>query len=402
MIPGLTTEEEILELESQIRLLNAKVAAAVDRAADLEDAIRVYKQRERAQSASVAAGQQGAESPIEQTSTLRRMSTFMFSSKRSSAVLNDGSAPVTPTSPRKPAVDESLPLAVQLTKERQLRAQAEQNYTRLQQESEELSQTLFEEANKMVAQERKQNHQITEKLKMLADREEERTARLRHLESAMERILRVRGVLAAAPMVPGQGGPSREPRTPIRSPAAMIAAVSDHRRQEAQSPISTFPSKAQISPAKAIASGNTNTQQSSSNDKAKLNAYERARAEPPRLKTSSSSVTGTQMVLPRLKTNTSMQQAREAAQASAAHLTQEQQQHEREAAIDVEREARQARVAAAASRIHKARLQPRPARTYGNGSSPQQRLASNGVMRRPVPDLVARGKEDARTDDISI
>ncbi|ORY86193.1 hypothetical protein BCR37DRAFT_344133, partial [Protomyces lactucae-debilis] len=105
---------------------------------------------------------------------------------------------MSPTSPRKQLIDDSLPLAVQLTKERQLRMQAEQNYALLQQESEDLSQSLFEEANKMVAAERKLNHQVTEKLKMLADREEERTARLRHLEGAMERILRVRGVLAAS------------------------------------------------------------------------------------------------------------------------------------------------------------------------------------------------------------
>jgi len=64
---------------------------------------------------------------------------------------------------------------------------------------EELSVSLFEQANEMVATERKARAKLEERVGMLEKRDAEKKQRLERLEGAMERIDRVRGLLG----VPG-------------------------------------------------------------------------------------------------------------------------------------------------------------------------------------------------------
>lgn len=225
---------EILELEAQIRKLNTKVSDAVDHAADLQDELRTIKARERQEleARDLAGGETG----------LRRMSSY-FTGRRASltpSMLNgispsqSISGPSNPLQPQQSGLGlpqrggslggrasfsgttgrQSIPnsiyqlpetsstdtttadLKAQLAAEQALRKEAEAKYKALQDESETLSQSLFEEANRMVSVERKMTHVVEEKLKAHVDREADRRTRLAVLESAVDRITRVRGVLA--------------------------------------------------------------------------------------------------------------------------------------------------------------------------------------------------------------
>ena len=60
---------------------------------------------------------------------------------------------------------------------------------------EELSAQLFEQANEMVATERKARAKLEERIEILERRDVEKRKRLERLEGAMQRIERVRGLL---------------------------------------------------------------------------------------------------------------------------------------------------------------------------------------------------------------
>jgi len=65
----------------------------------------------------------------------------------------------------------------------------------MSQELEELTQSLFEEANAMVRTEKEKVARLEAKLRVLEGREEEKRRRLTELEKAVGRITRVRTVL---------------------------------------------------------------------------------------------------------------------------------------------------------------------------------------------------------------
>lgn len=215
---------EILELESQIRILNTKVSAAVDHAADLQDEIRTMKMRQRESEAAAAAAQNLSLGE----SSLRRMSTYF--SKRPSMIaaqLPSSFSPTasglpsrslslaTPTAGERPAKppseadsDSALEeLSRMLQVEKGKRQELEEKYRALQDESEVLSESLFEEANKMVSVERKEKHTLQVQLDALRNREEERMRRVEELEDAVERIVRVRGVLDTQVLAKPVGSP---------------------------------------------------------------------------------------------------------------------------------------------------------------------------------------------------
>lgn len=186
---------ELLELDSQIRSLNAKISAAVDHAADLQDELRSMRAAARQRDERDAAAAQEAEG-----SGLRSMSTY-FTGRRASGL------PVT-VPPRSNSMlpnkhmsslgkrqEDEDDISEKLKREMKMRLDLEAKYKRLQDESEVLSQSLFEEANQMVAAERKLNHVATVKLQLLQDREADRKQRLEELEAAVGRIQRVRSIL---------------------------------------------------------------------------------------------------------------------------------------------------------------------------------------------------------------
>lgn len=65
-------------------------------------------------------------------------------------------------------------------------------------ELEELTSQLFQQANEMVATERKARAKLEERVEILERRDGEKRNRLERLEGAMQRIERVRSLLAPA------------------------------------------------------------------------------------------------------------------------------------------------------------------------------------------------------------
>ncbi|TIA51579.1 hypothetical protein D6C83_04591, partial [Aureobasidium pullulans] len=82
-----------------------------------------------------------------------------------------------------------------LAKETKARVAAEKKYHELEQELEDLSATLFEQANEMVAKERKEKARLEERIKVLEERDVLSRKRLEMVEGALGRIERVRKLL---------------------------------------------------------------------------------------------------------------------------------------------------------------------------------------------------------------
>lgn len=82
-----------------------------------------------------------------------------------------------------------------LSREQALRQEAEGKLSETSREVEELSVTLFEQANEMVAAERRARAQLEERVATLEKRDGDKRKRLERLEGAMKRIERVRGLL---------------------------------------------------------------------------------------------------------------------------------------------------------------------------------------------------------------
>ena len=93
-------------------------------------------------------------------------------------------------------------LEAALRRERELRRAAEGRLNDTSREVEELSTALFEQANEMVATERRARAQLEQRVALLESRDEEKRGRLDRLEGALGRIESVRVLLAGG----GGGG----------------------------------------------------------------------------------------------------------------------------------------------------------------------------------------------------
>lgn len=91
-----------------------------------------------------------------------------------------------------PSTDDLLDA---LTREQRMRVDAERQLDASSREVEELSVTLFTQANEMVATERREKAKLEERVGELEKREGEKKKRLERLESAVGRIERVRNLL---------------------------------------------------------------------------------------------------------------------------------------------------------------------------------------------------------------
>ena len=94
-----------------------------------------------------------------------------------------------------------LPLHEQLEQERIARREGEAKYASLQSELEDLTKSLFEEANKMVSQEKEARHKAEMRVSLLEKRDNDKKKRLRDLETAVGRIGRVRELLTSEKVV---------------------------------------------------------------------------------------------------------------------------------------------------------------------------------------------------------
>jgi exonuclease VII large subunit len=89
----------------------------------------------------------------------------------------------------------NLPVEEQLQLERSAREQAEEKVASMTMELEELTQSLFEEANTMVRTEREKCARLEARLQIMESREEDKRRRLTELEKAIGRITKVRSLL---------------------------------------------------------------------------------------------------------------------------------------------------------------------------------------------------------------
>jgi hypothetical protein len=218
----LQAHSRIVDLEAQVRLLNQKAAAAVDRWADYEDELSKLREHQTPPPPPPKGEQPQRNGSLLQTST-NRLSALLSRNKstpnlrdadqdgrqqqghrsKSAASASDPAVPALPAlQPPPPLHPATEDLIKALTRERSLRKEAEGRrkeaegrLTDTSKEVEELSVTLFEQANEMVAEERRARARLEERVDELERRDVEKRRRLERLEAAMTRIERVRVLL---------------------------------------------------------------------------------------------------------------------------------------------------------------------------------------------------------------
>ncbi|KAF2808974.1 uncharacterized protein BDZ99DRAFT_509386 [Mytilinidion resinicola] len=178
-------KRRIAELESQIRLLTEKATSAVDKLADYENELRRLK----------SPPQPPPEPPRSSTDTDPARPTTSSSNKTSRFSSLLGTRRASPTEPPPLPPVPSPDLRAALEREQTLRAAAEGQLHAMSGEIEDLSVQLFQQANEMVATERKARAKLEARVAVLEERDGEKRARLERLEGAMKRIERVRGLL---------------------------------------------------------------------------------------------------------------------------------------------------------------------------------------------------------------
>ncbi|KAL2268694.1 hypothetical protein VTJ83DRAFT_3540 [Remersonia thermophila] len=243
----LKAQQRISNLEAQVRLLNQKATAAVDRWADYEDELTRLRAEldSRPQtpagppppplsslpslpSLSPSAPPAALASPpapsFLTTGAAARISALLSRKPASPAPAPLKPAPTSvpsgqlspipslpssavfppPSAGSHPTPPPSLPSSAQLTtedllaalsREQALRQEAEGKLSQTSREVEELSVSLFEQANEMVAAERRARAKLEARVGELERREGDKRRRLERLEQAVARIERVRGVL---------------------------------------------------------------------------------------------------------------------------------------------------------------------------------------------------------------
>jgi hypothetical protein len=124
----------------------------------------------------------------------RSQSRFSFLTGRLTSPVNSTNAPPLPTTSPKPAANPDL--MHELERERALRAKAEDRVRTVDSEIEELSVTLFSQANEMVAEERRARAKLEERIELLEKKDKDKMGRLDRLEKAVSRLDRVKAMLS--------------------------------------------------------------------------------------------------------------------------------------------------------------------------------------------------------------
>ncbi|ORY17121.1 hypothetical protein BCR34DRAFT_475421 [Clohesyomyces aquaticus] len=192
-------QRKIAELEAQVEMLKSKATAAVDRCADYEDQLRTMRAAQpgglprsnTSDSLGLAPARPSTEEPRPSTAnsqSAKTTSRFSFLPGRRGSPAQ--SQPVAPPPP--PDID----LIAALEAERKRREKAEEKVGKMDMEIEELSVTLFSQANEMVAAERKARAKLEARVEQLEKKDKDKMARLERLEKAVSRIDRVKAMLA--------------------------------------------------------------------------------------------------------------------------------------------------------------------------------------------------------------
>lgn len=198
-------QKQIADLQAQVRLLNEKATAAVDKWADYEDELQALR-RQLADSANAR-----AQTPTSQPASTSRFS--FLSPRKSVQNLPTPSHSPHPSVSSNPSTSNLLSsdadiaaLRESLEAEKKARKEAETKLTAASAELEDLTAQLFEQANEMVATERKERRRLEERIEVLERRDKEKIDRLGRLEGAVGRVERVKGLLAredgTRPVVP--------------------------------------------------------------------------------------------------------------------------------------------------------------------------------------------------------
>jgi len=161
----------------------------VDKLADYEDELQKLKRQQNNSPSHLL-----ATPSIAIAQSPNRLSSFLSITTRRGA--GPPSPPIDPDC--RPSSSAGLPpaeLEKALSKERALRKQAEGRLQQVTSELEELSTSLFQQANEMVADERRARSKLEQRVAQLEQREKEKVVRLGQLEQAVGRINRVKGLL---------------------------------------------------------------------------------------------------------------------------------------------------------------------------------------------------------------
>ncbi|KAF4585740.1 hypothetical protein GQ602_005045 [Ophiocordyceps camponoti-floridani] len=196
----LVARARIDELESIVRQLNHKASVAVDRWAAYEAELSRLRASRSQLDPSTA-------SPTRSSflqSAPSRLSSLLYPRKSTPSLRVD--TPSSSTLPPPPAsatttvsASATEDLLEALTREQMLRREAEGRLSATSKEVEELSASLFEQANGMVADERRARARLEERVDVLEKRDLEKRRRLERLEVAMRRIEKARDLLADKP-----------------------------------------------------------------------------------------------------------------------------------------------------------------------------------------------------------
>ncbi|THY26606.1 hypothetical protein D6D01_04397 [Aureobasidium pullulans] len=200
-----SSDIRVASLEQQVAHLTQKGVEAADQLANYEEEIRNLKTQANPRVDSplgiVAPTQQPAQS-LSRNSSITS-GKFSFLARTSSLTTASKPLPKTPAaakpSPMAPSPSSAALTDLQqaLAKETKARVAAERKYHELEQELEDLSATLFEQANEMVAKERKEKAKLEERIKVLEERDMLSRKRLEMVEGALGRIERVRKLLGS-------------------------------------------------------------------------------------------------------------------------------------------------------------------------------------------------------------
>ncbi|THZ68798.1 hypothetical protein D6C85_07227 [Aureobasidium pullulans] len=200
-----SSDIRVASLEQQVAHLTQKGVEAADQLANYEEEIRNLKTQANPRVDSPLGIVAPTQQPAQSLSRNSSITSGKFSFLTRTSSLTTASKPLPKTSATsKPSPMAPSPSSAALTdlqqalaKETKARVAAEKKYHELEQELEDLSATLFEQANEMVAKERKEKAKLEERIKVLEERDALSRKRLEMVEGALGRIERVRKLLGS-------------------------------------------------------------------------------------------------------------------------------------------------------------------------------------------------------------
>lgn len=186
-----TPPAQLDTLENEVRVLTGQSIAAANKLAAYEDEIRTLRsQRSAAQAQAEAAISHAHSQSLDDTNkgarptqTLARFASFSMTRRAPSAT---------------PSANGSVDygdLQNALARETAARQEAERKVAQVNGEVEDLSAQLFEQANEMVATERRARAKLEERVAVLEQRDKDKSRRLDRIEGALKRLDRVKALL---------------------------------------------------------------------------------------------------------------------------------------------------------------------------------------------------------------